>query len=306
MQKKLKIKRAFSENSAGGNASRIIDVAGPTATVFISLAGGITLAMGVVTFGAASFAGACVVGITLAIKIADKKIKQNNANVFLTAIEKKNVSYYLNCIVKDVAKELSRIFELQLFELHNDEQVEILAECAADLMLDLNKNDSFDRNTLIRKVLQDGKISEKKLRTRKSNKWSAPDVFRKPGLRRVILEKDVAEIKYFVKSSEDSKNTKYSCDPGRYGYRGQFLEIKEYTNQQKEDEKEERDVKEETDKRDNLREDFCKDCFSNDENCTSRRYFVESDIDSKYTEPQDETLQIRCNAHLDTVSRDFG
>ena len=283
-QKKLEIIRAFAENPGGGNASRIIDVAGPITTGFINLASGITLAMAVVTFGAASFAGACVVGVTLAIKTADKKIKQNNANVVLTAVEKGNVSYYLNCIVKDVAKELSRIFELQLFELQNDKQVGILAECAVDLMLDLNKNDSFDRNTLIKKVLQDGKIKEKNLLTRKDMKWLAPDVFRKPGLRRVIVEKDGADIKYFVKSSGGSKNKKDVCDTITYGYRGQFLEMKEFPTQEKENEND----KEETDKRDDLREDFCKECFSNDENCTSRRYFVESDIDSKYIEPQDE------------------
>ena len=282
VREKLQIKKAFAENPEGGKASKFIDVAGPTATVCISLAGGITLALGVVTFGAASFAGACVAGITLGVKIVDKKVKQYKAKESLKLIQELNVQGYLDCIVMDVAKELSRIFEFQLFELENDEQVEILAKCAAGSMLDLNKDDAFDRNTLIRKVLQDGKISEEKLRTRKDKKWSAPDVFRKPGLRRVIWEKDGAEFKYFVKSSEDSKNKKNACDTSTYGYRGQFLEMKKYPNGQKEDE----NVKEEADKRDEPREDCCKECFSNDENCTSRRYFVESDIDSKYTKLQ--------------------
>ena len=282
VREKLQIKKAFAENPEGGKASKFIDVAGPTATVCISLAGGITLALGVVTFGAASFAGACVASITLGVKFVDKKVKQSKAKEALTPTEKESVSDYLDCIVKDVAKELSRIFEFQLFELENDKQVEILAECAAGLMLDLNKDDAFDRNTLIRKVLQDGKISEEKLRTRKDKKWSAPDVFRKPGLRRVIWEKDGAEFKYFVKSSEDSKNKKDACDTSTYGYRGQFFEMKKYPNRQKEDE----NVKEEAEKRDELRVDCCKKCFSNDENCTSHRYFVESDIDSKYTKFQ--------------------
>ena len=279
-REKLKIRNA--ENPGGGNASRFIDVAGPTSTVFISLAGGITLAMDVATFGAASFAGACVVGITLGVKFVDKKVKQNKAKEALTATEKESVSDYLDCIVKDVAKELSRIFELQLFELENDKQVEILAECAAGLMLDLNKDDAFDRNTLIRKVLQDGKISEEKLRTRKGVKWSAPDVFRKPGLRRVVWEKDGAEFKYFVKSSEDSKNKKDACDTGRYGYRGQFLEVKKYPNEHDES------VKKGTQERDDLCKNFCEEYFSNDEACTSHRYFVESDIDSQYKKLVDE------------------
>ena len=282
VREKLKIRRAFAENPGRGNASRFIDVAGPTATVFISLAGGITLAMDVVTFGAASFAGACVVGITLGVKFVDKKVKQNKGKEALTATEKESVSDYLDCIVKDVAKELSRIFECQLFELENDKQVEILAECAAGLMLDLNKNDAFDRNTLIRKVLQDGKISEEKLRTRKGIKWSAPDVFRKPGLRRMIWENNVAKIKYFVKSSEDNKNKKDACDTGRYGYRGQFLEMKKYPNEDDEN------VKEETQERDDLCKNFCEECFSDDETCTSHRYFVESDVDSQYKKLVDE------------------
>ena len=107
-------------------------------------------------------------------------------------------------------------------------------------------------------------------------------MFRKPGVRRVIWEKDGAEFKYFVKSSEDSKNKKDACDTSTYGYRGQFLEMKKYPNRQEED----KNIKEEAEKRDELRVDCCKECSSNDENCTSHRYFVESDIDSKYTKLQ--------------------
>ena len=278
-QKKLEIK-----DLGGGKISKYIDRGSSATTVVCSLACGITVAMGFVTFGAASFAGAFVAGVTLVAKVAVEEIKKNKHEKVLTAAEEAKVSSYLNFIMKDVAKELSRIFESQLYEL-GDSEIGILAKCAVDTMFDRNKSDkTFDRNTLIRKVLQDGKISEKKFCTRKGKKWSAPGVFRKPGLRRVIWEEDVAKIKYFVKSSEDSKSKKDACDTSTYGYRGQFLEMKKYPNQQEEDE----NVKEEDDKRDDLREDFCKECFSNDENCTSRRYFVESDIDSKYIEPQDE------------------
>ena len=45
----------------------------------------------------------------------------------------------MNCIVKEVAKELSRMFEYQLFQLKKNEQVKILAKCAVELMLDLVK-----------------------------------------------------------------------------------------------------------------------------------------------------------------------
>ena len=278
-QKKLEIK-----DFGGGKISKYIDRSASGATVVCGLACGITVAMGFVTFGAASLAGACVAGVTLVAKVAVEEVKKNKHEKVLTAAEEAKVSSCLNFIMKDVAKELSRIFESQLYELE-DSDIGILAKCAVDSMLDLNKNDKkFDRNTLIRKVLQDGKISEEKLRTRKGKKWSASDVFRKPGLRRVIWEKDGAEFKYFVKSSEDSKNKKSACDTSTYGYRGQFLEMKECANQKKEDES----GTEETHERDDLGEDFCKECFPKDGNGTSRRYFVESDIDSKYTKPQDE------------------
>ena len=282
---KLKIKEAFAENPGEGKASKVMDVAGPTATIIISLVGGITLALDAVTFGAASFAGACVVGVALSVKMIDKKIQQNKAKESLAETKQEIVAHYLNCMVKDVGKELSRIFELQLFQLKNDKQVEILAAFAADLMLDLNNNDTFDRNTLIRKVLQDGKIKklkDKKVLTRNNTEWSVPDVFRKPGLRKVILEKDVAEIKYFVKPSKVCKNKKDACDTNTYGYRGQFLEMKKYGDQQKEDE----NVGEEARERNDLCKNFCNKCFRNDENRTSSRYFVESDIDSKYNELQ--------------------
>ena len=305
---KLKIKEAFTENPGGGKASKVMDVAGPTATIIISLVGGITLALGAVTFGAASLAGACAVGATLGVKIIDKKIQQNKAKESLTATQEENVSRFLNCIVKDVAKELSRIFESQLFQVENDEQVKILAGCAADLMLDLNNNDTFDRNTLIRKVLQDGKIESKwykknkKVLRRNNTEWSPPDVFRKPGLRKVILEKDVAEIKFFIKPLND----KDACDTDTYGYRGQFLEMKEYVDHQKEDENDGEEARE----RDDLCKKFCNKCFRNDENCTSSRYFAESDIDSKYTVNKLEPYRfdvlhilIQCPEILDSFSQ---
>ena len=278
-QKKLEIK-----DFGGGKISKYIDRSASGATVVCGLACGITVALGFVTFGAASLAGACVAGVTLVAKVTVEEIKKNKIEKVLTAAEKAKVSSCLNFIMKDVAKELARIFESQLYEL-KDSDIGILAKCAVDTMLDPNKNDKkFDRNTLIRKVLQDGKISEKKLHTRKGKKWSAAGVFRKPGVRRVVWEKDVAEIKYFVKSSEDIKNKKDACDTSTYGYRGQFLEMKECANQKKENE----NVTEEAHEQDDLREDFCKECFPNHGNCTGLRYFVESDIDSKYSEPQDE------------------
>ena len=289
-QTKLKINEAFVKDPKGGNITEIADIACPTTTVIVSLACGITIAMGFATFGGASFAGAFVAGATLAVKIVDKHFKQANArdvnNVVETAIDGAEMSSVLNSIVKDVAKELSCIYESQLFELEADKEVKILAECAVDLMLDLNKNDTFDRDTLLRKVLKDGDINKIKnkssLPTRKNIKWSVSSVFRKPGLRQMSFGKDCAEFKYFVKP--DHKD----CKPSKYGYRGQFLQKKEYVIRKKEGENV--PVISKTPATHEIHEDpckdHCKDCISNYKNCTSGYYFDESDIDSEYTKPE--------------------
>ncbi len=282
-QTKLAINKTFAEDPKGGKATEIADVAGPTTTVFVSLACGITIAMGFATFGAASFAGALVAGTTLAVKVVDKHFKQANAkvveDVIETAIDGAEMSSVLNSIVKDVARELSFMFESQLFELKTDKEVKILAECAVELMLDLGNNDKFDRDTLLRKVLKDGDMKKKDLRTRNEDvKWSAPAVFRKPGLRRMIFGKKGAEFKYFVKRNK-------ACKTSKYGYRGQFLQKKEYGNRKKEGENvaviSETPVTHET--HEDPCKNLCEDCFFNYENCTSGLYFGESDVDSEYT-----------------------
>ena len=266
----------------GGKASKYIDRGGAATTVVCGLACGVTIALGFATFGAASFAGACVAGACVVAKKVGERLKQEKVESVLTKAESADVSSYLNLIILDVAKELSRIFEFQLFELRDDKEIEVLAKCAVKLMLNLKKEDTFDRNTLIRKVLQDGKITEQKIYTRKGIKWSAPDVFRKPGLRKETWGKNGAQFKYFVK---ESKNKKDSCDTITYGYRGQFLEMKEYGDQHKEDE----NVREEARERDEI----CKECFGNcnDETCTSPVFFIESNIDSEYIVTQDEAYR---------------
>ena len=302
-QKKLEINKVFAEDPKGGKATKIVDVAGPTATVVaMPLAFGIRTAVSIPTFGAALF-DAVLVGGTLVVKIVDKWFTTlANANVVEQvveeAIDEATISSYLNCIVKDVAKELSRIFESQLFELQSDKQVEILAECAVDLMLDLKKGDTFDRNTLLKKVLHDGNMKKKKILTRtKDIEWYAPNVFRKPGLRRMIFGKNGVEFKYFVKPNE-------ACETWKYGYRGQSLEAKKYQNDEDKtsatDETPPTDETLHTDATPTMdethKEDPCKFCGErvfNYENLTSGQYFGESDIDSQYTELQDEISTYR-------------
>ena len=265
----------------GGKASKYIDRGGAATTVVCGLACGVTIALGFATFGAASFAGACVAGASVVAKKVGERLKQEKVESVLTKAEEADVSSYLNLIILDVAKELSRIFEFQLFELRDDKEIEDLAKCAVELMLNLKKKDTFDRNTLIRKVLQDGKIKKQKIHTRKGIEWSAPDVFRKPGLRKETWGKNGAQFKYFVK---ESKNKNDARDTITYGYRGQFLEMKNY-DQQKEDE----NVREEARERDEI----CKECFCNcnDKTGTSPVFFVESNIDSEYTVTQDEACR---------------
>ena len=280
----MKINEA-SVDPKGGKATKFVDVAGPTATIICSLAGGITIAMSVATFGAPLFATALVASAVLAVKIVDKHVIQAKAKVVKgvvnAAIETANVSSYLNCVVKDVAKELSRMFEYQLLQLENDEQIKIFAECAVNLMFDLKKDDTFDRNTLLKKVLQDGQINKRKLVTKIMDiKWSAPNVFRKPGLRRLISGKDVPKFEYFVKPND-------TCKPWKYGYRGQFLELKKFDSQ---NDKGETSSTDETHSEDPNCNTFCEKCSSNCEKYPSGYYFSESDIDAQYTDDPQETL----------------
>ena len=291
-QTKLKNNIAFAKDPKGGKATEIAeDVAGPATTVFVGLACGVTAAVGLPTFGAATLAGAFVVGATVAAKYVDKRRKQANAkeveNVVRKKIDQEKISSVLDYIVKDVAKELSCIYESQLFQLQDDREVELLAECAVDLMLDLEKKDTFDRDTLLRKVLKDGNKNKIKyngsLHTKKKVKWSAPDVFRKPGLRQMIFGEHGTEFKYSVKPEHKD------CNTSMYGYRGQFLQKKEYVNRKKEGGNV--PVISETPATHETHEDPCKnlcqDCISNFETCISGNYFGVSDIDSEYTETED-------------------
>ena len=282
-ENKLGINKESEGDAKGGKATEFVNVAGEPLTIICCLAGGITIALSVATFGASSFAAAFLTGAFLAVKIVDKRKIQAQDEVtknVVTRAQRGNVLFYLNCVLKDVAKELSRIFEFQLLQLENDEQVKILAECAIDLMFDLKKDDIFDRNTLLKKVLQDGKIKKKEIITKvKDAKWSAPNVFRKPGLRRIVFRKDGAKFEYLVKPEG-------ACKPWKYGYRGQFLELKKYGSQT---DNSEIPPMVETHS-DDLCAVSCNECSPNYKSNPCGHYFGESDIDSKYTHDPRETL----------------
>ena len=221
---KLKIIDDLIEQPKNGKAVKIVGVAGPMTTVLACLGCGIAVAMGFSTLGVGSLVGAAVTATVLAVTEVDKHRKKTEAKV-VQEITKDEVSSVMKCIIKEVSKELSRIFEYQLFRLKDERQVEVVAHYAVYLMFDLQEGDKFDRNTLLRKVLEGKKGKTKELVTRDGKKnWRIPDVFRKPGLRKATL----------IKTPENSKRIKFeylkkcdgTCDVEVYGYRGPMLEMK--------------------------------------------------------------------------------
>ena len=272
---KLGINKDEIQNPNVGAITNALNDVGTVTSIILGFGVGATIALSIGSFGIGSFVGATVAGVTLTVSKIDKKMKRSKA----TKLNKKVEIYFhshLRCIIMDVAKELSRMFEYQILALKDRTEIDSLAECAVDLMLDLRKGDTFDRNCLLKKVLQDGKVEKRELTTKNSDKWSAPDVFRKPGLQRTIIRTDRAEFIYKVRP-------KNACDTRTYGYRGQFLETKKYGSQNKEDETVEKDEN-------HITEDpeLCKECSYNFKNCSSGQYFGECAIDSEYTEPRDE------------------
>ena len=285
---KLGINKNEIQNPNIGATAKVLNDAGAVTSIMLGLGVGATLALSIGSFGIGSIVGATVAGVTFTVTKIDKNMKKSTAK----KLDKKVEIYFhshLKCIIMDTAKELSRIFEYQVLTLKDGSQIDILAECAVDLMLDLKKDDTFDRNTLLKKVLQDGKIGKRDLLTTNGDEWSAPDVFRKPGLQRTVVGAYSAEFTYQVKRNG-------SCEPRKYGYRGQFLEMRKYGSQNKKDKRgkvtkfRKKPTTNETHAYEDPREELCEECSSNYENCTSGEYFVESDVDSQYTEPQDELL----------------
>jgi hypothetical protein len=291
---KLEINENNKEDPDIGAIAKAINDAGTVTSFILCVGTGTTLVLGIGSFGIGSFVGAAVLAATFIFTKASKRKKKSNAK----KLDKKVEIYFhshLRCIITEVAKELSRMFEYQVLELKDETEIDTLAECAVDLMLDLKEGDHFDRNTLLKKVLQDGNVGKKELLTREGDKWSAPDVFRKPGLRKVIFGKDDAKFEYFVKYSIEIK--KNACDTSKYGYRGQFLEMKKKCSQNEEDEK----VPEKRPRKKHAKSDG--ETLAR----TSGQHFVESDIDLQYNESRDPNriyhpmyILIQCRKVLDS------
>ena len=267
---KLGINKDKIKNPNVGATAKAVNDAGTMTSVILGLGVGASIALSIGSFGIGSIVGATVAGATFTYTKVDKKMKKSKAK----KLDKKVEIYihsHLNCIIMDVAKELSRMFEYQVVELKDTTQINILAECAVDLMMSgWTRDDIFDRNTLIKKVLQDGKIEKKKLQTKNGDKWSAPEVFRKSGLQQTFVGTDRTEFIHKVKPNG-------ACDIKKYGYRGQFLELSTTYGENK------------VHTRLAPCENLCKECSSNYNNCTSGEYFSESAIDSQYSDFREET-----------------
>ena len=284
---KLGINKEKLKNPNIGATAKVISELGTVSSIFLGLGVGATLALSIGCFGIGSIVGATIAGLTFTVTKVDKKMKKSEAKMLNEKVEV-FLHSHLKCTIMDVARELSRMFEYQILTLGDGKQIDILAESAVDLMLDLKKGDKIDRNTLLMKVLQDGKVKKKDLLSSKGDKWSAPDVFRKPGLQRMTMTKKDAKFVYLVKPND-------FCDTTKYGYRGQFLEYKcSGENDENDILKVQRYPKIPAKKEDYAPDDpwkgLCKECFCNDEICAGGQYFVESKIDSEYTESQNELL----------------
>ena len=245
-----------ANSSIYGNFVTRIDDAGTISVVLLGIVVGvIALASSAVFSGASSLVGAAVIFAPFIVKKVIQKRQENHAKNVNRVLHSKFLSN-LRAVVRDAANELSRIFEYQLNALKDESQVKILAKCAVKLMLDLNGDETnFGRDTLLRKVLQDGKLNEnEKLKTKDDKTWSALGLFRKPGLRLG----NPGEFQFKVKDG---------CRAKKYGYRGQFLEMKNYTDEHGNDQAREL-------------EELCNEC--SDEECIKGEYFVKSSIDKKY------------------------
>ena len=297
----MEINKDEIQSPSVGATAKALDDAGTVTSIMLGFGVGATIALSIGSFGIGSFLGAAVAGVTFTVMKVDKKMKKSKAK----NVHKKIEIYlhsYLNCIIMDVAKELSRMFEYQVVELKDRTQINILAECAVDLMMsEWSRDDIFDRNTLIEKVLQDGKIEKKKLQTNNGDKWYVPDVFRMSGLQQTIVEMDRMEFIYKVKPNG-------ACDIKKYGYRGQFLELTKCGSRDEEDRKiPEIPAKDKVHTGVKPCEDLCNECSSNFENCTSGQYFSESAIDSQYRESREENrpyhpihILVQCPKVLDS------
>ena len=204
--------------AVGFSSTTAVAAAAVTAVVALPVAAAVTMGAA----GPVAVLGTVVVG-----KHVIKIIRERKCKATIDATEefaKSTLGYY----VEQAGKELSRIFEYQLSILKDAEPAEIMARSAVDLMLNLKDGDSFDSNTLLRKVLdQDSSkavVQKQELETKcdilSNKKWRTPSVFWKPGLRKVVSSFDDGRREKIYKFDYLEKD---GSKPQKYGFRGEFL-----------------------------------------------------------------------------------
>ena len=313
-------KKRLEFDKKESKASKVVGFVGPMTSVLIGIGGGLVIIMLIPTLGiVTAFAGAAVAALTLTVKSKDyhsntktaSNVKELRSDCNVTErhvgqLKVDPLSVILT-ILKEVGIELSRIFEEQLFKLHDNKDVTEMASCAVNLMFKFKDSEKFDRNTLLKNVLR-GEATNPKLKTKRNNKkWHARDVFQNPGLRKQIPKSvsssSFVEFEYLSKAND-------TCDPQTYGYRGEILEmICKTTN----NESEARNIG--CTEPDVSAYDTTSSCCPVDTNEARGEvtYFVECDIDKEYTETCAEAnyyqpfhCLVRCPSILESFASEEG
>ena len=314
-------KKRLKFDKKESKANKVVSVVGPMTSVLIGIGGGLVIAMSVPTLGiVTAFTGAAVAAVTLTVKIKDyhsntktaSNVKELRSDCNVTELHvgqlKNDPLSVILTILKEVGIELSRIFEEQLFKLHDNKDVTEMASCAVNLMFKFKDSEKFDRNTLLRNVLRGEAKTNPKLKTKRNNKrWEARDVFQNPGLRKEIptsvSSSSFVEFEYLSKAND-------TCDPQTYGYRGEILEmICKTTN----NESEARNIG--CTEPDGGAYDTTSSCCPVDTNGARGEvtYFVECDIDKEYTKTCAEAnyyqpfhCLVRCPSILESFASEEG
>ena len=223
-----KYQRMAQNATVGKKTARAGDVAvGFSSTAAIAAA--VVTAVVALPVAAAATMGAAgpvaVLGTVVIGQHVIKIIRQRRCKLTIDATKDFAIST-LGYIVEQAGKELSRIYEYQLSMLEDAEAAKIMARSAVDLMLNLKDGiESFDSNTLLRRVLDcqgSKKVDKKKLETKYGNReWRTPDVFWKPGLRKI-------DDRFNDERREETykfnyKKKPHGSEPQKYGFRGEFL-----------------------------------------------------------------------------------
>ena len=106
---KLKINKDDIKNPDVGPIAKKLNDAGTLTCIILGAATGTTIALGIGSFGICSLVGAAFGLVTFTVMKRGKRKNESNAKKLNSKVE---IHFHsmLNCIIMDVARELSRIF----------------------------------------------------------------------------------------------------------------------------------------------------------------------------------------------------